>query len=265
MIKTITFWTVKLRKLSTLWWSVGVAVFMFINMIFYPSFKNEADELQKSFENLPDAALSLLGGSTDFFSPVGYVNSQIYFIMLPMLLGILAIALGSRMLAAEEQDKTIEGLLARPVSRTQLLSAKALAATTILLLVTFVSWLVIIISARMVSLEVSVWALTQATMVCFLLVMSFGAVAYLFTATGRAKGASIGIATAYGFGGYIIASLAGTVDWLSTPAKVFPFYYYQSEAILRGTYNWNNLWYFLIVILVCGGLSWLAFRRRDLA
>lgn len=265
MIATLTKWAIARRKISTLWWSAGISVFMFINMIFYPSFKNEADALQESFENLPDAALSLLGGSTDFFSPVGFVNSQIYFIMLPFLLGILAIALGSRILASEEQDKTIESLLARPLSRTTLLSAKALAGSLLLLFVTAVSWIVIIITAKIVDLEVSMWALTQATLVCYLLVMSFGAVSYLFTATGRAKGASIGVATAFGFGGYIISSLAGTVSWLSAPAKVFPFHYYQSEAILRGTYNWNNLWYFVVVIAACAVFSWIAFRRRDLA
>jgi len=66
-------------------------------------------------------------------------------------------------------------------------------------------------------------------------------------------------------GGYIIGSLAGTVKWLSFPAKLLPFHYYQSEAILRGTYNWNNVWYFVFVIALCSVLSWVAFRRRDLA
>jgi ABC-type transport system involved in multi-copper enzyme maturation permease subunit len=104
---------------------MGVSIFIFINMIFYPTFKDQAAELQKSFESLPDAALQLFGGSSDFFSPVGFLNSQIFFLMLPLLLGILAISLGSSLLAAEERDSTIESLMARPISRTHLLLHKS--------------------------------------------------------------------------------------------------------------------------------------------
>jgi ABC-2 type transport system permease protein len=264
-MKSIIFWTLKQKRNSTIWWSLSISIFLFINMIFYPSFKNDADELQKSFENLPDAALQLLGGSSDFFSPIGYINSQVFFIMLPMILGILAIALGAGLLAREEQDKTIESLLSRPVSRSKLLSSKALSGILVLFIVTLVGLITTIVTAKIVDLEVGTSALIQATSVCFLLTVSFGAIAYLLTATGKARGASIGVATFVALGGYIIGSLAGTVSWLSAPSKLFPFHYYQSEAILRGTYNWNNLWYFVGVIFLCAGLSWFAFRRRDLA
>jgi ABC-2 type transport system permease protein len=258
-------WTVKQRKISTVWWTAGIGFFVFVNMIFYPSFRDDAEQLQESFGNLPDAALQLLGGSNDFFSPVGYINSQVFFLMLPLLLGILAISLGSRLLATEESDKTIEGLLARPISRGWLLVSKALAGVVILAFVTTMSWLVIIILARIVELEVSVLTLTQATSVCFLLVLSFGAIAYLLTATGRAKGASIGVATAVGFGGYLLSSLSSTISWLIVPSTLLPFDYYKSEEILNGTYNWANIWYFVGLIVACGVLSWAFFRRRDLA
>jgi ABC-2 type transport system permease protein len=248
-----------------MWWSFAIAVFLFINLIFYPSFKNDAEELQKSFENIPDAALQLLGGSSDFFSPIGYINSQVFFIMLPMILGILAIALGAGLLAREEQDKTIESLLARPISRTGLLSSKAISGLIILFIVTIVGLLATVITAKIVGLEVGASVLIQTTFVCFLLTLTFGAVAYLLSSTGRARSASIGIATFVALGGYIIGSLAGSVSWLEAPAKVFPFHYYQSEAILRGTYNWNNVWYFVIVIALCAIGSWIVFRKRDIS
>jgi ABC-2 type transport system permease protein len=239
--------------------------FIFLTLIFYPSFKQDAAELQKTFENLPDAALQLLGGSTDFFSPVGYLNSQVYFIMMPILLGIVAIGQGSNILTKEEQDKTIEGLLSRPVSRTKLLFSKAISGLAILSIITIATHLSVVLVSKIVDLEVSIGLMTQATFVCFLMCLSFGAIAFLLTSTGRAKGASMGVAAFVAFGGYIISSLSGTVTWLSAPSKIFPFNYYDSEAILRGAYNWNNIWYFVVVIYLCCVLSWVAFRRRDIA
>lgn len=258
-------WTLIQRKLSIFWWSVGIAFFIFINMIFYPSFKQDAEQLQQTFDNLSDSALQLLGGSSDFFSPIGYLNSQVFFITLPILLGILAISLGSNLIAKEEQGKTIETLLSRPVSRSRFLLAKVLSGVFILFFVTLIGLITTVLSAELVDLEVTAAKMSLVTLVCFLMVLSFSAVAFILTATGRAKGASIGIATTVAFGGYIISSLAGTVDWLKAPAKLFPFEYYQSEAILRETYNWANVWFFVAVIAVLGILSWVIFKKRDLA
>jgi ABC-2 type transport system permease protein len=258
-------WTLWQRRFGVLGWSIGIFAFIFINMIVYPSFKDQAAELEKSFESLPDAAVQLFGGSTDFFSPIGFLNSQIFFLMLPLLLAIYAIGLGSGLLAREEQDKTIESLLARPVSRGKLLLAKALAGSVMLLAVTIVALLTTVVTAQLVDLDVAASKIALATLVCFMLSLSIGAIAYMLTATGRARGAALGIATLVALGGYLVDSLAGTVDWLKIPAKIFPFHFYKSEAILSGTYDWVNVLFYVGTIVVGGVLAWVSFRRRDLA
>lgn len=264
-MKAVIRWTMYARRMSTLWWSIGITSLVVLTLALYPSFRDDSEELQQSFDGLSDTALQFLGGSSDFFSPIGFTNSQVYFIVLPLLFGILAIGLGSSLLAKEEQDATIESLLSHPLSRGSLLFAKLFSGLAIFTAVTLIAHIGIISVAAAVDLGVSTSALTQTTFVCYLLCISFGMVAFLFAATGRAKGASIGVATVVAFGGYIIDSLAGSVEWLSSFSKSFPFHYYQSEAILSGNYNWSNLWYFVSLIAVCTLLSWIVFRRRDLA
>lgn len=263
-MKPIFKWTILQRITSTIWWSIGMFGLIFINMIFYPSFKDQAAELQKSFENLPEATLQFIGGSSDFFSPVGFLNSQIFFLMLPLILSILVISLGTSLIAKEEQDKTIESLLARPISRAGLLATKAASGTAILTFVAFIGFATTAITAKVVDLDVSIMKLFLATFACWLLSLSIGAIAYVIAASGRARGATIGIATTVALGGYIINSLAGTVTWLENLSKLFPFHYYRSEEILRGTYNWTNILFFISVIIVCGYLSYLLFRKRDI-
>lgn len=264
-MSSIIRWTLWLRRISTVWWSIGVAGFIFINMIFYPSFKDQAADFQKSFENLPETAVQLFGGSTDFFSPVGFLNSQIFFLMLPLLLGVLAIGLGSSLVAREEQEKTLEVILARPISRARFLGAKALAGLAILTTVTLVGVLTTVILARIVDIKVGIGSILLASLACYILAISFGAVAFMLTTIGRARGASIGIASLFALGGYIISSLAGTVDWLVTPSKAFPFHYYHPEAILRGSFEFRPISFLLAVVAVCVVVSWLSFRRRDIS
>ena len=257
-------WTIWQRRLSTIWWSIGVFGFIFINMIFYPTFKDQAAELQKSFESLSDTALQFFGGSSDFFSPVGFLNSQIFFLMLPLLLGILAIGLGSSLIAREEQDQTLETLLARPISRSRLLLAKSLAGIIILTIVTLAGLLTTVIIAKIVDITVPVSYMIYATAACYLLVLSFGAIALLITTLGRARGASLGLTALIALGGYIISSLSGTVNWLKGVSRIFPFHYYHSEDILRGHFIWSDILVLAIVVLACGLLGWLSFRRRDI-
>lgn len=257
-------WTLWQRRWSILGWSLGVTGLIFLNLIFYPTFKDQAAELQKSFENLPAAAVQLFGGSTDFFSPVGFLNSQIFFLLLPMLIGILAISIGSSLIAREEQEGTIESLLARPISRVRLLAAKAMTGTLILAGVSVWAFVTTASIGWLVDLGMPVKNIALASLNCFLLVLSFGAVAFLLTAFGKARIASVGVAAALALGGYLVSSLAGTVSWLNGPSKAFAFHYYQSEAILRGTYDWNHVWFFVALVAVCGLLSWLSFRRRDI-
>lgn len=263
-MKPVISWTMRMRRASTMWWIIGVIAFIMINMVFYPTFKNDAAELEKSFANIPDTALQLFGGSADFFSPIGFLNSQIFFLMLPLLLSVLTIGLGSSLLAREEQDKTIEVLLAHPISRGRLLTAKALAGLGITTIVSACATLSVAISAKLFDVTVPVPNILLAGFDCWLLVLSTGAIAFLLTCTGRARGAAVGLSALVGFGGYIIGSLSGTVEWLQAPAKALPFTYYQPEAALRGHYDWSKVFFPLVVIAVSAVLAWAAFRRRDL-
>lgn len=263
-MKGIITWTLWQRRWSTMWWSIGVVAFVLINMLLYPSFKDQAAELEKSFAELPPAAVQLFGGSTDFFSPVGFLNSQVFFIMLPLLLGALAISLGASLIAREEQDKTIEVLLSRPISRSKLLAGKMIAGTLILAFVSLLAAIGTVVSAKVVDLDIQSSLIWLACFACFLLSWCTGSIAFLVTSLGRARAAALGIGALIGVGGYLIVSLSGTVEWLETPSKILPFYYYQSETILRDSYNGTNLVYFAAITPICALLSVIAFRRRDL-
>jgi ABC-type transport system involved in multi-copper enzyme maturation permease subunit len=86
----------------------------------------------------------------------------------------------------------------------------------------------------------------------------------LLAATGRGRAAALGIATVYALGGYIFGSLASTVHWLKYPSLVFPYHYYRSADILRGTFDWSSILFFALFTAGCVLLSWLSFRKRDL-
>lgn len=256
-------WTLWQKRWSMFWWSVGITGLVVMTLAFYPSVKDQATELEKSFSEFSDSTMALFGG-TDFFSPVGYLNSQLIYLMLPLLLIILGVGLGTSLIGREESDTTLESLLARPISRTRLLVAKALAGMLVLFFVTLVGTFVTIAMAQAVNLGVSLSYIAAACFACYMLVLTFSSVSFALTATGRGRAAALGIATVYAVGGYIIGSLASTVTWLEKPSLVFPYHYYRSADILHGTFAWSSIIFFAAFTFVAGVLAWLSFRRRDL-
>ena len=257
-------WTLYQRRWSVFWWSLGIAVVIILNLSLYPSFQDQA-ALNEQLENLPEAARSLFTDTGDFFSPEGYLSSQVFYLMLPLLMSVLSIGLGSRLLAKEESDGTLELLLARPISRLKLLAAKALSAITILAIVTAVAVAATTITSEIVNINVPLLNLVVATLLASLLALLFGAVAFAVTTLGHsARLASVGIAALVGLGSYIVTSLANVAEWLLWPSRFLPYHYYRPGDTLYGNFHLPNIIGLAAAVLVLGFVAWRFFRRRDL-
>ncbi len=258
-------WTLWQRRWFLLWWCVAVSALIMINLAFYPSFRDQAAQLEQSLSEIPDSAKALTTDTGEFASPVGFLTSQVYYLMLPMLLGIMSITLGSSLLAREEKEGTIELLLSRPISRSRLLFGKLISGIILSTVAVGVGGVVTIIMANLVDLAVPNEHIAMATLACLILVICFGAIAFLITCLGKARIASIGIATLIALGGYIVASLASLADWLKVLSKFFPFYYYKPGDILYGNYHLKNIIILGVVIAIASTLAYIVFRRRDIA
>lgn len=256
-------WTLWQRRWSRFWWCVGVVGLIVLTLALYPTIRDQAAQLNKSFGGLGKNTLALFGG-TDFFSAIGYLNSQIIYFTLPLILSILGIGLGNSLIGREETETTLESLLARPISRSRLLVAKAWAGIADILFVTLIASVTTILLARLVNMGIPLGNIAAACFALFMLVLSFSSVAFLLAATGRGRAAALGIAVVYAFVGYIIGSLAATVHWLKTPSLIFPYHYYNTADILHGTFSWSSIVFFAAFSLGCGLLAWISFRRRDL-
>ncbi len=263
-MKALIKWTLWQRRWSILWWSVGLVAFISLELSVYPSIKSQAAQLNQALEHLPGTVRSLFG-SQDLFSPVGYLNSRLFYLLLPMMLSILAIGLGSSLIAREETEGTLELLLSRPISRGRLTFAKALSGLAIVAIVVTVATLAMLILIKIVGLDVPLPRIIFAALQAMMLSLVFGSLAFAIASLGRlGRGASIGIASLIGLGGYIISSLESNVHWLRYPAELLPYHYYNPTSVLSGFYTWKVVGSFSLITLILSLLAWLSFRRRDI-
>lgn len=237
-------------------------------LLIYPSIHDQAAQLNKALEQLPDSLKALKTGGTnvDITSPIGYLHSQIFYITLPLIWIILSITRGSSLLGKEEEAKTLELLLARPISRGRLLAAKALSGVIELFVVSVAALVALIGFCKVVGLDISSSALAITTAYTALFCLSFGAISFTLTAIGRlTKRASTAIAVAIAFGGYMIASLSSVSHYLTDITKFVPYNYFSPEHILAGQYATGLIYYLLGVLVFAIVGSYFGFRKRDLS
>lgn len=253
------------RRISLIAWCVAPSAYMLLVTAVFNSFLTpNAAQINKAFAGLPTTIRSFIQIQGDFLSPIGFLSSEPYYVILPLVMIALGITLGSSLIRKEEDSHTLELLLSRPVSRGRLLLAKVFGGTTILVLVSVVVALVVTITTRIFGLDVSVGHIWLAQVMLLLLGLIFASLSFMLTSVSRrTAGAAIGVSALLAVGGYILASLADSVHWLQWPAKLLPYHYYVPRNLLSGHFDWIVAISYLAVSVVLTFIAYLGFRRRD--
>lgn len=268
MIATI-IWELRRRRLAILWWTIGTLILTVGIMALFPSIRDQAQDLNKVFNSLPQGVRGLKTGganTVDVADPISFLNSQLFYATLPILWIILAITRGSGILGKEEESHTLELLLARPLSRGTLLFAKAISLLMEFVIIGSVTLVAIILIAPAFGLHVGSGHLAAATLYTLLFSVSFGLIAFtLQAASSITRRAASVVAVLLSFGGYILASLSGLTDWLEVPAKFVPFHYFAPDKIMHGLAVTGLNVYLVGVLVFTVVVSYIGFRRRDIA
>jgi ABC-2 type transport system permease protein len=265
---TVLLWELKQRKMTIFWWTFGSVLLSVLILLLYPPIRDQANQFNQVLNQLPAGLRELKTGgasSINVANPVSFLNSQLFFITLPILWIILAITRGSSLLGREEQSHTLELLLARPISRSRLLSAKVLSLFAEFIVVGGITLLAITIAAPFFDLHIGAWHLALATACTALFSLSFGLIAFaLQSASNLTRRAASTAAVFISFGGYLITTMSGLTDWLTTPAKFAPYHYFAPDKILQGQMVTGLNIYLIGVLTICALVSYVGFRRRDI-
>lgn len=248
------------KRRAWMGWAVGVAAFSLINMAFYPSVRDN-DAFAQLADEMPEFLRALFGD--DFVSPVGYLDSQLFSLMVPLLLLIYAANRGADAIAGEEDRGTLELLMSAPLSRTRLVVEKAMAVTVATGLLALVVFVCVAGTLELVSLDMAVANVAAATVgsLVVALFLGIGALA-LGAATGQKTYGYVLVAV-LGVGGYLVDSLSQLVDALDPIRWLSPFFYYRESSPLERGFEAPNMLVLVaatITLLVIG--IW-AFNRRD--
>lgn len=264
MLSSVLAKTLRDYRRSLGWWSLGIAGVVALYAAIYPTVR-DAPGIDQLLESYPDALKAFIGGTDqlDLSSPAGYLQSEAFSFLLPLLFLIFGIGAGAAAIAGEEERGTMELLLAAPVRRSKIVLEKLVAVSGAVVLLGAVTWLALWLGAVVVGMDISAGRLAAATISLVLLALVYTALTLLVGAATGNRGLAIGIGATAALAAYVLDSLAVLVDALEPAQPLSPYYYFRAAAPLRNGLDPVDALVLLALALGFGALALLAFERRD--
>jgi ABC-2 type transport system permease protein len=223
------------------WWALGIIVMVIINLAFFPGIKGQAD-LDKTFADLPDALKAMVGiqQGISIGSAAGYMQAQVFASVAPILLLVLAIAVGSGALGGAEEDGSLEFLLSYPIKRTSLVIDRFLAVAAILALHTVILVAAIFAICPMFGAldGVDLPGLAVACIGCGTLAMLHASIAFTAGAWFGRRTPATAIASAIAAGGYILLGLFSAINAPEPVRYLTPWYWFLKDNLMIAGPNW---------------------------
>lgn len=265
MLRNIVLKTLRDRRRSLLFWGLGLVILAVVLILFYPVIR-EATFISEYLESFPEEFMALFAGEiTDYASPEGFLNGELFFLMYPLLLMVFAIGFGSGAIAGEEEHGTLDLLLSNPLNRWHLVLEKFIAMLVCTMLLTIVFWATLAIGGAAIDMGLNLVRLAAVCFSGFLLAIAYGALALAVGCARGKRGLSMGVAGALGVYGYMLNALAPLIDWLEPFQVASPFYYYIDANPLSNGLDPLHAAALIGLTVFFLGIAIVTFERRDLA
>jgi ABC-2 type transport system permease protein len=265
VLRNIILKTLRDRRRSLLFWGIGFILLAVILVSFFPVIR-DAPFISEYLESFPEEFLALFAGEvTDYTSPEGYLNGEVFFLMYPLLLLVFGIGFGSSTIAGEEERGTLDLLLSNPLQRWRVILEKFIAMLACTLLLAIIFWATLAIGGAAIDMGLNLLRLAAVCFSGFLLAIALGT-ASLAVGCARGKASlSLGVGGALAVYAYMLNALAPMIDWLEPFQILSPFYFYIDANPLANGLNALHAAVLIGLTVVFMVIAIVTFERRDLA
>lgn len=251
----------KQKRGGILGYGLGMGLWAWAVFAIYPSMAEQF----VGFE-LPEF-YKMFGDITDLASLEGFLDVE-YLIWVPILLGIYGLIAGTGALAGEEDQGTLEQLMALPIARWQLVLTKAIAIAIAMLLILLIAHIGVLIGYQslinQIDTDVTAADLFRTTLNGLPIVLLFTIFSLWLGAFLPHRREAGVVATTVFIASYFIQAFAGISEEVERFQFLSPFYYYDGKGVLTTGWDAGNL-----AVLLGGSLLFLifaliSFQRRNI-
>ena len=251
---------IRTRWKAMLGWSFGLTLYgtMYVSI---------APGLFGQMQSLQDIAIFKITGM-QLGSMEGYMSS-IVLVYLPILLGIYCIIASTSTLSGEEDNGTLELIASMPLSRQQILAAKAGALSTVVIVIMFMASAGNALFLRLIQfnppINVTPFRLFRALMSSLPLALACIMMGLFLGAFLPNRRSAATVMTIYFIAGFFLNNIAGMIQSLEPLKYITLFNYYKTnEAIFSDGFPLSDTLILLGIAVVFYILALICFNRRSI-
>lgn len=255
----------KMIRNSVLTWSVSIALLLMVFMSIYSSFAANSAVLNEAISQMPKELLVAFGMNTvDMSTVLGYFS--FIFLFCQICLAIQASNYGFGLVSLEERDMTADFLLAKPVTRSAIMTSKLLAAFSGLTITNIVVWVSSFVFINMFkagrSYDSKTLVLLLASIAIFqLFFLTVGIVLSLLMKKVRNV---TPLSMALAFGMYVLSAFGSMLGDVKLE-NITPFKHFEPGYIIANSaYNTPLVLFNVSIILISVVGSYLLYARRNI-
>lgn len=256
--------SLKVQRKSFIFWGIGLLLLIAMYVALYPSIRDSAKAMNEFLQNMPEVFRKAFVGMEDYTSPAGYINTEVFAFMMPILFLFFSIGFGSGAIAGEEEKGTLDIILANPIKRWRIVLEKFGAMLVSLFILSILVVLCLLIATPMVDIHIGITKILAITLNLMLLALNFGTLSLFIGSIFGSQSLAIGVSTAIAVLSFFINTFASVSKFVENFQKFSPFYHYTANNPLVNGFNWGSIIFFVCVAIALLILSVAAFEKRDL-
>lgn len=262
MLTSVFAKTLRDQRRALVAWTVALGGLIALTVAFWPTYA-DSPELAGLTDDLPEALRAFVGQG-DLGTASGFLSSQLFAFLLPLLVGIMVVGWAVSTLAGEEERGELELLVAQPVSRRRIATEKGAAVLAGAAVVVGGGFVLLVVGVRAVGMDVGIDALAGAMTGLLLFSWLLGAVALAVGAAWGRRVTALAAAAAVGLVAYLVAAFTPLVDGLDRLADLSPWTWaFGADALAEGPSAPGAVGLMVLVGAVLAAGIW-RFDARDL-
>ena len=251
-------------------WALVCSALIIMFMLFFPSMKEMGMQelVGAKLESLPEAFLEAfnISGATDFSNISDFSAYVLQYIV--MAGGIYAAILGVSSLAKEESEGTIEFLYSKPVTRSKIVTAKALASGLIFLIFIIIVFIVTMVSAIVVKpddVEIMsvITDIRNIYLGMALISYVFMTIGFLISVFVKSAKKATSIALGMFFASYVLGIFSKLQERLSGFIYLSPFDYAAPSNVIKNGFEEKYIIIGVCMMIISISGTYIIYNKKD--
>jgi ABC-2 type transport system permease protein len=263
MMISLIFKTWRDHWKSLISWAGVIVAMTSIQLSVYPSIVKTGDAAKQFIDAYPEAFKKMFR-MEDYTSGPGFLSTELFSLMLPLVLIAVGATWGASATAEEEEKGTADLLFTLPISRLKVLASKMIATFSVLIFLGVVIYVNLYIGSGIVDLKVNFNYILAAILSSIALGLFFSGLGFLIGSISGKKSVSLGSASAIGLLSFVFYSLAPLVDNFDFLNPINPFEWAIGGNILFDGPDWTGFSKLLLGTFVLYITAALVFKNKDI-